>query len=1250
MQIEINGSSKSNYKVEFHIAKDVRKKYEFDYELFSYSGNVIFANFAAVRVFTQKLNSKRPLTNKVKVSEVNAAGLIDEIYHFLMRQYEGQLNKGVFKKAADFLNESLGEENFNKILFEFLELFPPIEVYKGKISILDYLNGFYEDKSNIEITIEEMLLLYFSNFNPANKNIKELFDENYLSNKELYQKTINLLDNFFEKQEKFGPDGQDLMKFLRTPILNNPDNIEAQLDFIMKKWGILLTEKFTKRILTSYDLVKEDYVHESFGGGGGGGAPVVAPVYKGKADLSDILVLGKSAYRYAEDAVHDYDEPEQFTPDVNWMPNVVLIAKNSYVWLDQLSKQYGREIKRLDQIPDEELDRLAKYNFNGLWLIGVWERSTASKKIKNMMGNSDAVASAYSLYDYTIAHDLGGEEAYQDLNRRAKARGIRLASDMVPNHTGIYSKWVIERPEYFIQSDFPPFPNYKFTGDNLSEDPNIEVRIEDGYWAHADAAVVFQRIDKRNGSVKYFYHGNDGTNMPWNDTAQLNMLRNDVREAVIQLIFNVAKRFSIIRFDAAMTLTKRHFSRLWFPQPGKGGDIPSRADHALTKDEFDSLFPVEFWREVVDRINNEMPETLLLAEAFWLMEGYFVRSLGMHRVYNSAFMHMMMKEENEKYRDLITNTLEFEPEILKRYVNFMSNPDEETAIKQFGIDDKYFGVCIMMLTLPGLPMFAHGQIEGYTEKYGMEYQRAYYNEFPNEWLVERHEREIFDIVKKRYLFSEIKNFWFFDFIDQNENLNEDVFAFTNSVGNEKALVFFNNKFQTSSGKIKFSVPKLISNDNSEKKLSAVSFAESLEIKYDDNYYYVIQEHIENLEYIYSGKELHDNGFFISLDAFKYRVYWNFREVYDTDGTFYNITSELAGKGVPSIDEMIKQKLFFSVHESFNNLFKENVISKLITDIDEKGIQSQIEFAHNKISVYLNSLKSHFKIDKSISDSEKSYTEFLEKVNNSSKILNELRDEFADSRKPLPDHLFILSPFKNYKENSLLLQIYFVLILSNEYLDQKIKNEIFNKLYISKNIEKLLRKYGRGDYGVAKELLLLRALLDNFDSNHELFKELNKEKIFKHFLNLVNDELIQKFIGVNEYKGIKYFSKENLEELTDWLYTIHFMQYIDMSSKNLEKQIIEITSIYLDFVEMSKKSGYELAKLVDSIKSEIKPKKSKVSKTRTKNKVKKDLIKTAKTSTNKTKKKSIVNEVEKKEEVKKDKVVKKTATKSKKKKE
>ena len=75
-------------------------------------------------------------------------------------------------------------------------------------------------------------------------------------------------------------------------------------------------------------------------------------------------------------------DPENYTQDREWMPRLVLLAKNAYVWLDQLSRQYGISISHLDQVPDEELDRLARFGFTGLWLIGLWERSHASQRIK----------------------------------------------------------------------------------------------------------------------------------------------------------------------------------------------------------------------------------------------------------------------------------------------------------------------------------------------------------------------------------------------------------------------------------------------------------------------------------------------------------------------------------------------------------------------------------------------------------------------------------------------------------------------------------------------------------------------------------------------------------------------------------------------------------------------------------------------------------------------------------------------------
>ena len=204
------------------------------------------------------------------------------------------------------------------------------------------------------------------------------------------------------------------------------------------------------------------------------------------------------------------------------MPRLVLIAKSTHVWLDQLSRRHRRDIRTLDAIPDEELDRLARWGITGLWLIGLWERTPASRSGSSAWrGNPDAAASAYSLDDYGIADDLGGEAAWANLRGRAWARGIRLASDMVPNHMGIDSRWVVEHPEWFLSLPEPPYPGYTFGGENLAEDDRVEIRLEDHYWDNSDAAVVFERRDRGSGERRYVYHGNDGTSFPWNDTAQL---------------------------------------------------------------------------------------------------------------------------------------------------------------------------------------------------------------------------------------------------------------------------------------------------------------------------------------------------------------------------------------------------------------------------------------------------------------------------------------------------------------------------------------------------------------------------------------------------------------------------------------------------------------------------------------------------------------------------------------------------------
>jgi glycosidase len=912
--------------MEFHISRKARERYHFAESLFSSTGNVIFANVAACRAFAYRMNQVREVEKHpelaVHAGQLYAMGLIDEASHVLMARYREQFDPAVMTSALDWFSAKVGAEELDKLLLTFVEQFPGITIIRGEETPRQWLAGQSDGTPHKAAALEELLLLWSSNRNQAFQPFAELFEEKALAEKTVYRQVTERFPEYFASRPLVPlPDAKpmNLLDLLRAPAAGAPNSLADQLALIRKLWRPLLGDSLEHFLLIAGEILHEEdlAIWMQFN------PPEVTAQRRresGKqqwptgAGSAEVPTFGDPAREY-----------EKFSPDTAWMPTAVLVAKSTYVWLAQMSRQYGREIARLDEIPDEELATLARHGLNSLWLIGIWERSRASKTIKQLCGNADAVASAYSIFDYTIAEDLGGEAAYVNLRDRAFRHGIRLASDMVPNHMGIDSPWVVEHPDWFISRPEPPYPAYSFNGPDLSQDGRVEIKIEDHYFDQSDAAVVFRRRDRASGETRYIYHGNDGTSFPWNDTAQLDYLNPAVREQVIQTILHVARLFPVIRFDAAMTLAKRHFHRLWFPGPGASGAIPSRAEYGMSQADFDRCMPHEFWREVVDRVAAEVPGTLLLAEAFWLMEGYFVRTLGMHRVYNSAFMVMLRDEDNAKYRSVIKNTIEFDPDILKRYVNFMSNPDERTAIDQFGKGDKCFGVTVMMATLPGLPMFGHGQIEGFTEKYGMEYRRPRYDETPDPWMVQRHEREIAPLLERRRLFAESGNFLLYDFFLDSGKVDENIFAYSNRNGNERALVVFNNHYGETHGTIDNSAAYA---DKGSGQLRQKRLGEGLGFDGNSTAILAWRDSLTGLEYLRRASDLAGHGLRFDLHAYQCHVYLDWRELSSTaEQPWDRLSDHLNGRGVANLDDALVNLELAPVHDALRALLDPNIVRR-----------------------------------------------------------------------------------------------------------------------------------------------------------------------------------------------------------------------------------------------------------------------------------------------------------------------------------
>jgi glycosidase len=926
--------------MEFHISRAARERYQVKDSLFSYAGNVVFANIGACREFAYRMNqvrdAQRHPERTVHAGALYAMGLIDEASHMVLAKYRETHDPGVMTTALDWFSAQVGQEELNKLLLTFVEHFPGSGVMRGQQTPQQWLAASTEGVPNKAAALEELMLLWAANRNEAFKPFDELFEEKPLAEKTVYKQLTQQLPEYFATRPlvPMGDSGPvSLLDLLRAPAMGSPKSLADQLALIRRLWKPLLGEALDRYLLVAGEILREEElaIWMQFNPDAArthAAALAAAERRRQRGEQQWPSLVSRSDVPTFGDPANEY---ERFSADTAWMPSTVLIAKSTYVWLAQLSRQYGRRISRLDEIPDEELATLAHRGLNSLWLIGIWERSRASKTIKLLCGNTDAVASAYSLFDYRISEDLGGEGAYTNLRDRAYRHGIRLASDMVPNHMGIDSPWVTEHPEWFISRRDSPYPVYRFEGPDLSSDSRVEIKIEDHYYEQTDAAVVFRRRDKATGDTRFIYHGNDGTSFPWNDTAQLDYLNPAVREQVIQTILYVARLFPVIRFDAAMTLAKRHFHRLWFPGEGASGAIPSRAEYSMSDAEFNHAMPNEFWREVVDRVAAEVPGTLLLAEAFWLMEGYFVRTLGMHRVYNSAFMNMMRDEENAKYRSVIKNTLEFDPDIMKRYVNFMSNPDERTAIDQFGTGDKCFGVAALMATLPGLPMFGHGQIEGFTEKYGMEYQRPRYEENANQWLVERHQREIAPLLKRRWLFAESSNFLLYDFFQANGAVEENVFAYSNRNGDQRALVVYNNRYGTARGTVNYSAAYA---DKGSGQLRQQQLREGLGIDGAASKILAFRDSLTGFEYLRRAKDLADRGLTLELHAYQCHVFLDWRELVPTaEYPWDRLCDELGGRGVPNLDDALIMLELRPVRDALRALLDSDMV-RVLADLAE----------------------------------------------------------------------------------------------------------------------------------------------------------------------------------------------------------------------------------------------------------------------------------------------------------------------------
>ena len=554
-----------------------------------------------------------PLT----AGQLHAAGILVAILGRLVDRYRADADPEALVAADAWLRERLGNGPLRTAVGAFVREFP------ARLAV--------PETPDPPSAIAQLLLLASLDENTAVDPFRELVDLRAVREGRTLTTVADALEGFFAGRPGFGPEGRSLVELLRQPAAAAPGSLADQLRWIRSNWAGLfggVLDDLLDKLLVALDVLAEERL---------------------SADRAWFAAHDAGAGGPAEVYRYDPGEEERFSVDRDWMPRLVLIAKSTYVWLDQLSRRYGRDIRTLDAVPDEELDRLARWGITGLWLIGLWERRPPRS------GSSGCAAtprpSPRRIPSTTTDRRGPGwrRRPWPASAIEPWPRGIRLASDMVPNHMGIDSRWVIEHPDWFLS-----LPRAARSRRTRSTGRTCRPTSASGSSSRTTTTTPPTRRSCSSGSIAgratsatsttaTTGRASRGTTRPSSTTPGPRSARRSSRRSST---WPASSRSSAS--TPRWSLAKKHVERLWYPEPGQGGAIPSRAGHGMTRAEFDRAMPHEFWREVVDRVAAEVPGTLLLAEAFWLLEGYFVRTLGMHRVYNSAFMNMLRDETQRR--------------------------------------------------------------------------------------------------------------------------------------------------------------------------------------------------------------------------------------------------------------------------------------------------------------------------------------------------------------------------------------------------------------------------------------------------------------------------------------------------------------------------------------------------------------------------------------------------------------------------
>jgi len=297
--------------------------------------------------------------------------------------------------------------------------------------------------------------------------------------------------------------------------------------------------------------------------------------------------------------------------------------------------------------------------------------------------------------------------------------------------------------------------------------------------------------------------------------------------------------------------------------------------------------------------------------------------------------------------------------------------------------------------------------------------------------------------------------------------------------------------------------------------------------------------VAGLEYIRNSRELNEKGLYVELGAYKYHVFVDFREVRDDPWRHYaQIAQDLNGRGVPSIEEVLKEMVLQPLWNAFQELVNAGMFRRFMK---ARITRPQAELDQNLMGEMEKKIIHLLKETKRFSGGQEDEMTIAREVRRKLEAILYL--PVLTSRYPRlqPKGVQAAAEYlhKKLTDSTVPWATLFVwlfvhalgkVVSQRDFPDQS--RTWIDEWRLGKTIVDMLKELGFEEKGAWGSLTVIKWLT----SQQRWFemRSLDQGQAYATLELLFKDEDLRQFLQINQHQDIWWYKKEAFEEMLWWL--------------------------------------------------------------------------------------------------------------------